>query len=287
MTTWNFDRLPEQISLGSNQLAFPALVAEEGSVGIRLFTNAEKAHEEHKKGVKALYVLALRKDLKYLRRIMILPPETAEPAKYFGGAIAFEKALYDTLIQHLFSLNVRTREDFFAHVDEVKPALMDQARGLMEQVGKVLLAFQQTRFTLHIIERANKFNKGILALCHEIQRDMENLVPKSFPELYSLDRLMHLPRYLKSMEMRAERGANDLEKDRRKAAEVAEFVKAWGEITKTLSPYASQEKREALEELRWMLEELKVSLFAQELKTPHPISRKRLAKKIHEIERMA
>ena len=86
--------------------------------------------------------------------------------------------------------------------------------------------------------------------------------------------------------MRAKRGANDVEKERRKAMEAEAFIKALKKMRADLSPHTSPEKREALEEFQWMVEEFKVSIFAQELKTPYPVSPKRLQKKASEIERM-
>ena len=97
---------------------------------------------------------------------------------------------------------------------------------------------------------------------------------------------MHLPRYLKAVEMRAERGSYDMEKEQKKAAAVAPFTEALRRNIKDLSPRTSLEKRETLEEFFWMVEEFKVSLFAQELKTPFPVSVKRLEKKLRELERM-
>jgi ATP-dependent helicase HrpA len=88
------------------------------------------------------------------------------------------------------------------------------------------------------------------------------------------------------MRIRTERGAYAPEKDRKKTARAEGFIKALHKMLEELSPHASLEKKEALEAYRWMVEEFKVSLFAQELKTPFPISEKRLEEKRREIERM-
>jgi ATP-dependent helicase HrpA len=88
------------------------------------------------------------------------------------------------------------------------------------------------------------------------------------------------------MEKRAERGAHDPSKDRNKMAQAAVFIEAFDKLRNEMSPHASPQKREALENFRWMVEEFKVSLFAQELKTPYPVSKKRLQEKQKEIERM-
>ncbi|MBU1744196.1 MAG: DUF3418 domain-containing protein, partial [Proteobacteria bacterium] len=83
-----------------------------------------------------------------------------------------------------------------------------------------------------------------------------------------------------------ERGAVHLEKALSRVAEIRELSDRRREIGEGLPSYASEEKRKAIDDLVWMIEEYKVSLFAQELKTPFPISRKRLDARIGEIERM-
>jgi ATP-dependent helicase HrpA len=98
--------------------------------------------------------------------------------------------------------------------------------------------------------------------------------------------LTHLPRYLKAFEIRAERGAHDPEKDKSKQAQVQEFAEALREMKESINPATSEEKRAAVESFRWMLEEFRVSLFAQELKTRIPVSRKKLEDARKEVERM-
>jgi ATP-dependent helicase HrpA len=96
----------------------------------------------------------------------------------------------------------------------------------------------------------------------------------------------HLPRYIRALGIRAVRGIENPERDRQRAAEVAPFKDRLNAILKSLTPATSEKKRSAIEDFFWMLEEYKVSVFAQELKTVIPISAKRLEKKASEIERM-
>jgi ATP-dependent helicase HrpA len=88
------------------------------------------------------------------------------------------------------------------------------------------------------------------------------------------------------MQIRAQRAILDFEKDQAKQKEIKTFSSSLDELVKTLSPNASVEKRQALEEFFWMIEEYKVSVFAQELKTAVPVSKKRLEKKLSQIKRM-
>jgi ATP-dependent helicase HrpA len=101
-----------------------------------------------------------------------------------------------------------------------------------------------------------------------------------------MDDLTHLPRYLRAFEVRAERGAHDPEKDKSKQAQVEEFAEGLRSMKERISPATSEEKMAAVEKFRWMLEEFRVSLFAQELKTRFPVSKKKLEEKKREIERM-
>jgi ATP-dependent helicase HrpA len=117
--------------------------------------------------------------------------------------------------------------------------------------------------------------------------ELVRLVPSNFIALYDRARLGHLGRYIDALETRARRAAVDLEKDFAKSREVRKFTEQLNSLAHGLSPEASAEKRRALEDLHWAIEEFKVSVYAQELKTAIPVSPKRLAQKIREIERMA
>ncbi len=104
--------------------------------------------------------------------------------------------------------------------------------------------------------------------------------------LYDMARLTHLIRYIKCMEIRLQRALVDFEKDQAKQNEVRPFADKLNHLVTTLSLHASDQKRNAIEEFFWMLEEFKVSVFAQELKTAVPVSAKRLQQKLKQIERM-
>ena len=286
ITSWDFGPLPESIRLGPHLLAYPALESGEEGVNVRLFPNLGQASEFHRNGVEALFCIHLKKDLKFLKRTLSLPGGGAEGAKFFGGVQAVEKALYKSLIRILFHRNLRTREEFYAYAETVRKTMPLQGKELRDKALQVLHAYSQTRSALHSIENANRANSAVLALCREIREDLETLIPPDFIARYPVDRLVHFPRYLKAMQIRAMRGVNDPEKDRARKARVEVFIRGWQKMAKGLSAYASQEKTGAVEAYRWMVEEFKVSLFAQELKTPFPVSAKRLEEKRKEIERM-
>ena len=106
------------------------------------------------------------------------------------------------------------------------------------------------------------------------------MMPENFIGLYDPDRLVHIERYMKAGGIRAQRAAVSFEKDRVKHKVIQPFQDSLNQLLKDLSAYASKEKRSAIEEFFWMIEEFKVSVFAQELKTAFPVSKKRLQDKL-------
>jgi ATP-dependent helicase HrpA len=221
-----------------------------------------------------------------VKRALNLSPDAAYLTRYFGGRAAFEKSLYEALLQKLFELDIRDREGFLEEGERLRPHLLPMAKALRDMAIELLQTYHQVRTTLNALEADAGNNPAVRGLLEVIRGDLEILVPANFASIYPEDRLRQIPRYLKGMEIRAQRGANDLNKDQKKAVQLEAYLKALKKTREGLSPYASEEKREAVEEFRWMVEEFKVSLFAQELKTPYPVSPKRMEEQIAEIERM-
>jgi ATP-dependent helicase HrpA len=287
LTQWAFDSLPLQITVADSIEAYPGLEAEGTHVNIRLFRTPDEARRSHLEGVRKLFTLQFSKDFRFVKHDLALPEKGTRGVAYFGGARVVAKALYGCLLKLLFQKDIRTREAFMAEAEAMRSSLFSRTRELRDQVLKVLDGYEQTRSTLHRIEGANGSNTAVLKMCARIREDLERLVPVNFLEIHSPERLGQLLRYLRALEIRAERGAYDPSKESQKMDRAAAFIEGLNGLTQD-DPIrtSSQEKKAALEEFRWMIEEFKVSLFAQELKTLFPVSEKRLEKKLKEIERM-
>jgi len=119
-----------------------------------------------------------------------------------------------------------------------------------------------------------------------MRNDLTGLLPETFVSLYDTARLAHLPRYIKAVAIRAARGVVDLEKDRQRSQDVNMLNNTLGTLVQDLSDSASTEKRAAVEDLFWRIQEFKVSIYAQELKTAVPVSLKKMKKQVKDIERM-
>jgi len=286
LTHWDIGDLQDTLPLHEHLFAHLGLEPGENMVHLKLFPSREQALESHVRGVEVLLSLRLAKDLKHLKRSLTLPPEGVQGARYFGGVGAVEKDLYESVCVALLRKNVRTAKSFEEEAERAKTGMLSTAKVLKEQVVRVLQAYHQTRQTVHGIERANKGNPAVLALCADVRRDLDTLMPEHFLLFHPLERLLQMPRYLKALQIRAERGANDPGKDRGKRGQVEVALNALHDMEAGLGPASSQGKRDAVEAYRWMIEEFKVSLFAQELKTSLPVSAKRLEERRKVIERM-
>jgi ATP-dependent helicase HrpA len=282
--SWDFGPLPESVPVGMFMTAYLGLEPGERGVNVRLFSKPEEALVSHLKGVESLLSARFSKDVEFLRRYLVVFEEYRKTALYFGGPEAVEKAMLENIKREVFQKNLRSREEFEAYGETVLRSLFEKSHALREAVFKVFDAYQATRRTLQEPERSAGPGRAAAALARELNAELEALVPKDFLSLYSPERLAHLPRYLEALMIRLSRGQVDPEKDRKKAEQVRPFSDALERKKEELTADTPPQKRKTVEELRWMIEEFKVALFAPELKTAFPISPKRLAVKIREIE---
>ena len=294
ITRWDFSDLPESIDLkGKNTAkfsAYPGLqkIDKEGTgVNLRLFLNRETALSSHKEGVAALFVHYLSKDIKFLKKALKLSKDLEKTAQYFGGAAVFEKRMAQRIIKNLFFKDIRTKNDFYAHADAVVRSILPDGRELFNRVLPVIEAYHETRSVLYDLETTHNANPVALQFLQSLRAELSKLIPENFIDLYDTERLVHLVRFIKALAVRAERGVVDLEKDRAKSDAVKIYTERLNQLLKELSESTSEEKKAAVEAVYWLIEEYKVSIFAQELKTSVPVSNKRIEEKFKEIERMA
>jgi ATP-dependent helicase HrpA len=293
ITQWDFGDLPEFVSSPQSAkakwVAYPALEAADENVrwvNLRLFRRQDQAIAVHRQGVAGLCKILLAKDLKFFKRALKLPVEFKAAASYFNGPARVEQRLFERMSSDLFCKNIRSRDLFYAHLAEASSIFIARAQQLRDLCLPVLRAHHRVRRELDRLNRAHRGNRGVQNLIQDLIGELGQLVPESFINLYEMERLAHLERYLTSVEIRAQRAMVDFEKDLAKAREVEVFRHRLDNLVKALSPDASDEKRRALEAFFWLIEEYKVSVFAQELKTAVPVSKKRLEEKFAQIMRM-
>ena len=197
-----------------------------------------------------------------------------------------ERQLFDKITTILFAKNIRTEKAFHACLHTAPPQLHQTGQTLSAVVAPVLNAYHDARTQLAELQSRHVANRSIKCFIDRRLNDLNRLIPKDFIALYDMDRLDHLPLYIGAISVRTQRAVVDLEKDRRKAEKIRSFSENLDAFLSTLSPATSEAKRQAIEAYFWLLEAYKVSVFAQELKIPRPVSAKRLEEKLAEIERM-
>lgn len=272
------------------QRAYPALVAaEEGqntTAALKLFTDRRAAETAHPKGVQVLLMNGFRKDLKHLRQQLRLPAPASNYAGYFGGQKALEIQLYGTVCRALFHCDLRTEAAFDTKVAELQKAgIHQQGQTMVTVVAALLTAYHETRTTLHALEASHP--RGPLAdFLGGLRETLGQLVPANFVALYDEVRLTALVRYLQALTIRARRGVEDLPRDLGRTKGLSIYVEKLNGLVAGLDAHTSAEKRQAVEDLFWMIEEYKISVYAQEIRTAFPVSPKRLKKQIEEIEMM-
>jgi ATP-dependent helicase HrpA len=311
ITRWDFGELPKQIPLtgihGLIGYAYPALHLMDDSVNLRLFSDQRESAASHLQGVAALYEIHFADKLKQLKKNVILNTEMKAIAANIGNSKHLEQSILNRIKKDLFLKPWRKQEDFIQHADSLNAKILQYGQQVLIAIAPVLKAFADTHACVHKLMTKNTGNSPVLKFLKDIQIELKGLVPVNFPELYTFDRMKDLPRYSKALTLRAQRGSLNLISAQNKMQQVLIYSR---QLQKMLTPATDdfmpsrtsiqeisrfkddivedypEEKKEMIEELFWMIEEYKVSLFAQELKTPYPISPKKLNQLIEEIEKL-
>jgi len=285
--SWDFDNIPTSIPLRKNKkeksYAFPGLAIENGKTAILLFDSMKEAGASHKKGVELLFSLHLAKESKHLKKALSLSPSLDAAARPFGGKAKFSEDLYKAIISQSVNADIRSKEDFLNLVDEKRPGLYKIAAKKLELSVNTIKAHEKAHEDIIKLRQKSPENPVTAKFFSMLQKELASIMPKNFLLLYDDNRIVHLKRYMEAIVIRGQRGVLDLLKDGVKAKKASVHTEKLMEMAKGLDIESSSEKRSALEEFFWMIEEFKVMLFAPELKCIQPVSEKRLTKMASDI----
>ncbi len=273
---WDFGELPAQIAFtrsGRQLTGYPALVDEGESVAVRLFDMRAAADAAMRGGVRRLMRLALKEQLKQLDRSLPGLTQAALILREVAPAEDWKEDLVTAIADRAF-----IGEDELPRGANAFEALKQRARTRLPAVreaacrllGSIAEEYQRAQLKLAAAV------KSIPQPAADVRAQLARLVFKGFLSATPWDRLHDLPRYLKAMQSRLDRYAADPERDQRHAGNIAELWRRYEERAAKLARAGTTDAR--LEDFRWRVEELRVSLYAQELKTPYPVSYKRLDK---------
>ncbi len=290
LTRWDFGDLPESVDLSEKGsfkgCAWPALTPAEGCVHLLLYRSREEAAQVHREGVATLYRLHFSRELRDLRKALILPKPFRDWAEYFGGVRNVENLILEKVKKDLFAVDVRTEEAFLSHARQIREKILISGQDVIRVVEPLLKAYSNTASDLRQLQISTRGSSTMQSFLIQLRKEMDALLPEDFLWRWNEERLKHIPRYLKALKIRADRGLLNWEKDRRREEEIRPFIERLAELLKNLPAYVSDEKKQALADFSLMIEEYRVSLFAQELKTAFPVSARRLEEKLCDIYRM-
>ncbi|HSV54865.1 MAG TPA: DUF3418 domain-containing protein, partial [Burkholderiaceae bacterium] len=271
-TAWTFGELPELMEIkkgGQTLIGFPALIDAGDAVTIEVFDEPEVAATRHRAGLRRLFALQIRDALKYLEKnipdlqkmaVAFMPLGTQEELRDQIIDVALDRAfLLDPLPTHEF--------DFKRRVEEGRGRLTLIANEVARLAGTILADYASAA-------RKIKDTKNQPDATGDAAQQLQRLVPKRFMALTPWAALQHFPRYLKAITLRLDKLRADPARDAGRLTELRPQEQRYWRLVAERKGAVD----ERMQEFRWLLEELRVSFFAQELRTPQPVSIKRLEK---------
>ncbi|MDR6215740.1 ATP-dependent helicase HrpA [Paracidovorax wautersii] len=271
-TAWTFGELPELMEIrkaGQTLIGFPALIDGGDAVTIEVFDEPEVAAAKHRAGLRRLFALQIKDALKYLEKNIPDLQKMAVAYMPLGTQEELRAQIIDVALDRAFLQDpLPTNEaDFKRRVDEGRGRLTLIANEVARLAGTILVEYAAA-------VRKIKDTKNAPDATQDAQQQLQRLMPKTFIAAAPWAQLAHFPRYLKAITLRLDKYRADPARDAAKLAELRpQEQRYWRLVAERKGAVDVR-----MQELRWLLEELRVSFFAQELRTPQPVSVKRLDK---------
>lgn len=282
LVEWNFGKLPKSFTKnhgGYEVKAFPALVDKNKSVAIELFDSEEKACAINQAGLRRLVLLNVPSPIKYLQQSL---PNKAKLGLYFNPFGQIKDLIDDCIACAVDAILVekeapQTDVEFEAQKELVRAQLAERTLAITQLVEQILTL-------AHAINKKlkGKVDLTMLVAQGDIKSQLQRLIFPGFACQIGEQKLPDLKRYLQALQKRLEKLPLNPNQDRLHTIALHELETRYGALCKTLM--GNENDNTGLAEIYWMLEELRVSLFAQQLGTAYPISEKRIKQKLTELK---
>jgi len=279
---WDFGDLPATLSFerdGLKVTGYPALEDDEDSISVKLFDTEREAQISHRKGVCRLMRFELKEQMKQLEKGL---------PNFNQYALILRNVLTPDALREDMILAIADRafigEDALPRSNAEFMKLKQRARTRLPAVSEAIARQAQTIASEYqlLLQKQAQMGASANRLKRDLEQQVGQLVHAHCFSQTPWEQLQNLPRYLKALRLRIEKHPANPDRDGKNAASVGLLWQKWQDKINTLQQ-ANLEVSPDLVAYRWLLEELRVSLFAQELKTPFPISIKRLEKTWQDI----
>lgn len=271
-TAWTFGELPELMEIrkgGQTLIGFPAVVDMGDAVAIEVFDEPAVAAAKHRAGLRRLFALQIRDAIKYLEKNI---PDLQKMSVAFmplGTVEELREQIIEVALDRAFLLDPLPSDEasFRRRVEEGRGRLTLIANEVARLAGTILIEYAAAA-------RKIKDTKNQPDATADAAQQLQRLMPRRFLALTPWPQLQHFARYLKAITLRLDKLRADPARDAARMAEVKpQEQRYWRLVAERKGAVDDR-----MQELRWLLEELRVSFFAQELRTPQPVSLKRLEK---------
>ena len=282
-TSWTFGELPELLEIqkgGQTIIGFPALTDVGDAVTLEVFDEPDMAAAKHRAGLRRLFALQIKDALKYLEKNIpdlqkmgvhyMQVGRVSEQANATGGTVdELRESIIALALDRAFLLDPLPTDAqlFQRRVEEGRGRLTLIANEIARLTGVILQDYANAL-------RKLKDTKNAANATADAQQQLQRLVGKRFLLEVPWERLQHLPRYCKAVTLRMEKWRTDPARDDLRLNELRPLEQRYWRLVAERKGVVD----DRMVEFRWLLEELRVSLFAQELRTPQPVSVKRLDK---------
>jgi ATP-dependent helicase HrpA len=271
-TAWTFGELPELMEIskgGQTLIGFPALVDMGDAVTIEVFDEPDVAAAKNRAGLRRLFALQIKDALKYLEKNIPDVQKMAVAYMPLGTADELKAQIIDVALDRAFLLDPLPNDEatFKRRIEEGRGRLTLIANEVARLAGTILLEFGAAT-------RKIKDTKNAPDATADCTQQLQRLMPKNFMAATPWLQLQHCARYLKAVTLRLDKYRADPARDALRMAELKPQEQRYWRLVAERK--GAQDAR--MLEFRWLLEELRVSFFAQELRTPQPVSIKRLEK---------
>jgi ATP-dependent helicase HrpA len=281
LTSFPEQALPEQITItqvGAKMPVWPALKDDGKSVAVVFADSGDEAKGLTRDGLLRLYRIALNDQVKHLGKTLPSMRKAELLFAAIGKAPSLREQVFAKAIESVFLQGPwPTSNEAFKHSLELRGELPDAVERIIGLVIQVLTLYQVIRKQLK-----GQLNLAWANVYQDVGGQLDSLISNEFVAQTPLAVMSDLPRYMKAIEHRLSRFAQQLPKENAWVQELRDWQQRYGQAQKRCLPYSPMAT--ALHDFYWQLQEYRVSLFAQQLGTKHPVSSKRLHKQWQEIE---